>query len=60
MHPGYVCVGAGGGGGGGGLNFVCYIVQQNFNGSNPDGSFTMDESNTFLSPQVFPPNTICG
>ena len=30
------------------------------NGSNPDGSFTMDESNTFSSPQGFPPNTIYG
>ena len=30
------------------------------NGSNPDGSFTMDESNTFLSPQGFPPKTIYG
>ena len=29
-----------------------------YNGSNPDGSFTMDESNTFLSPQGYPPNTI--
>ena len=26
----------------------------------PDGSFTMDESNTFLSPQGFPPNTMYG
>ena len=26
----------------------------------PDGSFTMDESNTFLSPWGFPPNTIYG
>ena len=26
----------------------------------PDGSFTMDESNTFLSPQGFPPNTLYG
>ena len=31
-----------------------------FNGSNPDGSFIMDESNMFLSPQGFPPNTIYG
>ena len=35
-------------------------IQQNFSGSNPNGSFTMDESNTFLSPQGFPPNTIYG
>ena len=35
-------------------------LQLNFNSSNPDGSFTMDESNTFSSPQGFPPNTIYG
>ena len=41
------------------LNVLSYKLW-NFNGSNPDGSFTMDESNTFLSPQGFPPNTIYG
>ena len=25
-------------------------IQYNLNGSNPDGSFTLDDSNTFLSP----------
>ena len=37
-----------------------HYIQLNFNGSNPDGSFTLDESNTFLSPQGNPPNTIYG
>ena len=41
-------------------SMCCGYLQQNFCGSNPDGSFTMDESNTFLSPQGFPPNTIYG
>ena len=40
------------------IHFYIGLIQLNFNGSNPDGSFTMDESNTFLSPQGFPPNTI--
>ena len=27
-----------------------YIIQYNLNGSNPDGSFTLDDSNSFFSP----------
>ena len=33
------------------LKFVISEVQQNFNGSNTDGSFTTAVSNSFLSPQ---------
>ena len=33
---------------------ICYIqvydIQYNFNGSNTDGSFTVDDSNSFFSP----------
>ena len=29
------------------------LIQQKFNGSNPDGLFTMDESNTFLNRRDF-------
>ena len=36
------------------------MIQKKFNGSNPEGSFTMDELKMFLSPQGFPSNTIYG
>ena len=39
-------------------NILITCYEKHFNGSNPDGSFTMDESNMFLSSQGFPPNTI--
>ena len=35
--------------------FICNTVQYNLNGSNPDGSFTVDDSNSFLSPYEFLP-----
>ena len=35
--------------------FLCNTVQYNLNGSNPDGSFTVDDSNPFLSPYEFLP-----
>ena len=28
------------------------LIQQNFNGSNPDGSFTLPDQNSFLGPVV--------
>ena len=30
-------------------------LQYNLNGSNPDGSFTQDDSNSFFSPYKIPP-----
>ena len=30
--------------------FYSYYIQYNLNGSNPDGSFTVDDSNSFFSP----------
>ena len=37
------------------LNLICYLghdlgIQYNLNDSNPDGSFTVDDSNSFFSP----------
>ena len=32
------------------LEFGCIYVQYNLNGSNPDGSFTVDDLNSFFSP----------
>ena len=29
---------------------VAFLVQYNLNGSNPDGSFTVDDANSFFSP----------
>ena len=31
------------------------IIQYNLNGSNPDGSFTVDDSNSFFSPHKILP-----
>ena len=42
------------------VHFVCKfkqpnsLLQYNLNGSNTDGSFTMDDSNTFFSPKLLP------
>ena len=33
-----------------GLNFEFFQILYNLNGSNPDGSFTVDDSNSFFSP----------
>ena len=32
------------------LNKLPHTIQYNVNGSNPDGSFTVDDSNSFFSP----------
>ena len=38
------------------IEFLLYFdVQSNFDGSNTDGSFTMANSNSFLSPYEIPP-----
>ena len=29
---------------------ICKVIQYNLNGSNTDGSFTVDDSNSFFSP----------
>ena len=31
-------------------NIECLYIQYNLNGSNTDGSFTLDDSNSFFSP----------
>ena len=33
-----------------GISWIFSIIPYNLNGSNPDGSFTVDDSNSFFSP----------